>query len=140
MNIIEHLVSPYCSPIVIVPKKDCTNRFCIDFRLLSKQTVFDSEPMPDANEMFSKFASHRYFSKIYLSKGYCQVKLTDASRLRTGKGLFQFRVMPFGLVTAPVTFSRLMRKVLHGMSNVNNFIDNILIYTETLEHYFSILE
>ena len=72
------------------------------------------------------------------------MKLTDASRpktaFRTGKGLFQFRVMSFGLVTAPATFSRLMRKVLHGMSNVDNFIDDILVYTETLEHHFSILE
>ena len=76
MNIIEHSDSPYCSPIVIVPKKHCTNRFCIDFRLLSNQTVFDSEPMPDANEMFSKLAGHRYFSKIDLSKGYWQVKPT----------------------------------------------------------------
>nr|XP_022307941.1 uncharacterized protein LOC111113940 [Crassostrea virginica] len=144
MNIIEHSDSPYCSPVVIVPKKDGTNRFCIDFRLLSNQTVFDSEPMPDANEMFSKLAGHRCFSKIDLSKGYWQVKLTDTSRpktaFRTGKGLFQFMVMPFGLVTAPVTFSRLMRKVLHGMSNVDNFIDDILVYTETLEHHFSILE
>ena len=114
MKIIEHSDSPYCSPIVIVPKKHCTNRFCIDFRLLSNQTVFDSEPMPDANEMFSKFASHRYFSKIDLSKGYCQVKLTDASR--TGKGLFQFRVMPFGLVTAPDTFSMLKLKTIHKCS------------------------
>ena len=48
--------------------------------------------------------------------------------------------MPFGLVTAPATFSRLMRKVWHGMSNVDNFIDDILVYTETLEHHFFILE
>ena len=40
--------------------------------------------------------------------------------------------MPFGLVTAPATFSRLMRKVLHGMPNVDNFIDDILVFTETL--------
>ena len=33
-----------------------------------------------------------------------------------------------------------MRKVLHGMSNVDNFIDDILVYTETLEHHFSILK
>ena len=33
-----------------------------------------------------------------------------------------------------------MRKVLHGMSNVDNFIDDILVYTKTLEHHFSILK
>ncbi|XP_065939358.1 uncharacterized protein [Magallana gigas] len=143
MNIIESS-DLYCSPVVIVPKKDGTNRFCIDFRLLNNQTIFDSEPMPDADEMFSKLAGHTFFSKIDLSKGYWQVKLTDDSKpktaFRTGKGLFQFRVMPFGLVTAPATFSRLMRKVLHGMENVDNFIDDILVYTKSLDHHFVVLD
>lgn len=128
MNIIE-------SSVVIVPKKDGTNRFCIDFRLLNNQTIFDSEPMPDADEMFSKLAGHKFFSKIDLSIGYWQVKLTDDSKpkiaFRTGKGLFQFRIITFGLVKAPATFSRLMRKVLHGMENVDNFIDDIWVYTKS---------
>lgn len=53
LEIIEPSKSPFCSPIVIVPKKDGTNRFCIDFRLLNRQTIFDSEPIPDADEMYS---------------------------------------------------------------------------------------
>lgn len=47
--------------------------------------------------------------------------------------------MPFGLVTAPATFSRLMRKVLHEMENVDNFIDDILVYTKSLDHHFVVL-
>lgn len=53
LEIIEPSKSPFCSPIVIVPKKDGTNWFCIDFRLLNRQTIFDSEPIPDADEMYS---------------------------------------------------------------------------------------
>lgn len=72
------------------------------------------------------------------------MKLTDASKpktaFRTGKGLFQVRVMPFDLVTAPATISRLMRRVLHDMTNIDNFIDDIVVYTKSLEHHFSILE
>lgn len=49
--------------------------------------------------------------------------------------------MPFGLVTAPATFCRLMRLVLQDLSNVENFIDDILIYSMTFEdHVVSLTE
>ena len=40
LDIVEPSESPYCSPVLIVKKKDNTNRFCIDFRTLNKITVF----------------------------------------------------------------------------------------------------
>lgn len=144
LEIIEPFESPFCSPIVIVPKKDGTNRFCIDFRLLNRQTIFDSEQIPDADEMYAKFAGQKYFSKIDLSKGYWQIKLTESSKpktaFRTSKGLFQFMVMPFGLVTSPATFSRLMRKVLFEIKNVDNFIDDIIIFLQTFQQHIERLE
>lgn len=48
--------------------------------------------------------------------------------------------MPFGLVTAPATFSRLMPKVLFEMENVDNFIDDIIIFTQTFEQHLERLE
>ncbi|KAK3085949.1 hypothetical protein FSP39_011202 [Pinctada imbricata] len=144
LDIIEPSISSYSSPIVIVKKKDGTNRFCIDFRALNSQTVFDAEPMPDADEIFSKLATHKVFSKLDLTKGYWQVPLIENSKrltaFQTPKGLFQFRVMPFGLVTASATFSRLMRIVLQGLQNVDNFIDDILIYTPTFEEHLEVLK
>lgn len=54
LGIVELSVSPYCSPVLIVKKKDNTNRFCIGFRTLNKVTVFDAEPMPNMEEIFTK--------------------------------------------------------------------------------------
>ena len=48
MGVIEPSKSPYNSPIVIVEKKDNTNRFCIDFRRINAATKFDSEPMANS--------------------------------------------------------------------------------------------
>ena len=70
LNIIEHSTNPLTSPIVIVKKKDGSNRFCIYFRTLNSQTVFDAEPMPIADVIFCKLATHKFFSKLDLSKGY----------------------------------------------------------------------
>lgn len=66
----------------------------------------------DINPELSPEDRQKVFSRIDLSKGYWQVPLTTSSKpktaFQTSRGLFQFRVMPFGLVTAPATFSRLM--------------------------------
>ena len=70
LGVIERSESPYCSPVIIVKKKDNTNRFCIDFRVLNKITVFDAEPMPSMEQIFAKLAGYKFISKLDLSKGY----------------------------------------------------------------------
>ena len=133
MGVIEKSESPYSSPIVIVKKSDGSNRFCIDFRQLNRITVFDAEPLPSVDELFAGLSGSRFFSKIDLSKGYWQIALSDDAKektaFRTSSGLYHFRVMPFGLVNAPATFSRVMRTLLRGMSNVTNYLDDILVHT-----------
>ncbi|KAL8565429.1 hypothetical protein ACOMHN_049406 [Nucella lapillus] len=115
VEVIEPSSSPYASPFVLVSKKDGSARFCIDFRQLNKITVLDAEPIPDIEEIFTKLDGFNYFTKIDLAKGYWQVPVMPSDRpktaFRTYKGLFQFTRMPFGLVTAPSTFARLMRKL-----------------------------
>ena len=53
-------------------------------------------------------------------------------------GLFQFTKMPFGLVTVPATFCRLMREFLYNISNVDNFIDDILIFTYNFDQHICV--
>ena len=95
MDIIEPSKSPYIFPIVLVKKSDQTIRFCIDFRNLNKLTVFDAEPIPNPDEIFSKLANCKYFSKIDLRKGYWQIKLTEESKEKTAlvhqTGFFSLR-------------------------------------------------
>ena len=133
VGIIERSNSPYMSPVVLVKKPDQTFRFCIDFRNLYKLTVFDAEPIPIPEEIFSKLSNCKYFTKIDLSKEYWQIKLSENSRDKTAfstpEGLFQFRKLPFGLVTAPANFSRMMRLLLKGLIDIDNFIDDILEHT-----------
>ncbi|KAK3084178.1 hypothetical protein FSP39_009620 [Pinctada imbricata] len=143
MDVIEQSTSDYASPVVLARKPDGSVRFCIDFRGLNKVYKFDAEPMPNTDELFGIISKSKYFSKIDLSKGFWQIELEKDSRpytaFVTSEGLYQFKVMPFGLLTSPATFSRMMRKLLAGMPNVVNFIDDILVHTETLEEHLSTL-
>ncbi|XP_063971781.1 uncharacterized protein LOC135159725 [Lytechinus pictus] len=143
MGVIEASESPIASPIVLVKKPDGTNRFCVDFRKLNKVTLFDAEPIPDQDELFTKVAHAKYFTKIDLSKGYWQMPMSPESKpltaFLTPNGLFQFTVMPFGLVNAPASFSRMMRRLLNGLDGAVNYIDDILIYSTTWEQHVATL-
>ncbi|XP_053400680.1 uncharacterized protein LOC128557380 [Mercenaria mercenaria] len=99
-GIIEPATSAYSSPIVMVKKKDNTNRFCIDFRRLNSITKFDTEPMGNDEDIRSKLHGDKFFTKLNLSKGYWQIPVEKQSRhltaFTTSEGSFQFRKMPFG--------------------------------------------
>jgi hypothetical protein len=144
MGVIVATDSPYSAPIVIVKKKDGTNRFCIDYRCLNKVTLFDPEPIPCLEGIFTRLAGKEYYSKFDLTKGYWQVPLSETASLMSAftvpdLGHFRFTVMPFGLVNAPATFTRLMRIVLKGKEDADNFIDDtILGHTHWEDHLESI--
>ena len=43
--------------------------------------------------------------------------------------------MPFGLVNAPATFNRLMRKLLHGSEFLDNYVDDVLTHTPDWQNH-----
>ena len=83
------------------------------------------------------------FTKMDLSKGYWQVGLTERSKLLTAfetpRILFQFRTMPFGLVSSRATFYRLMRIILSNLPKVDSFVDDMWIFTETWKNHMTSL-
>ena len=66
LGVIEPSISPYSLPIVLVPKKDGSVRFCIDFRKLNKVTEFDAEPMSNMEEVINRMPGHRFYSQMDL--------------------------------------------------------------------------
>jgi len=129
-EIIEPSTASYASPIVVVKKPDGSNRICFDFRKLNKITVFDPDPMPQMSDIFAELSGSLYYSKFDFCNGYWQVPMVeedkDLTTFITHRGLYRFKVMPFGLVNAPATFSRIMRKLLDGLRDLHNYLDDVL--------------
>ncbi|XP_073721145.1 uncharacterized protein [Misgurnus anguillicaudatus] len=145
MRIIEPSNSEWCNPVVLVPKKDNSLRFCIDFRYLNSVSKFDSYPLPRIEDLTEKLGKATFISTIDLSKGYWQVPLDPDSReftaFRTPKGLMHFRVLPFGLHGAPATFQRLMDSVLNGVGEfAAAYLDDVVIFSTSWEDHLQHLK
>lgn len=138
-GIIEPSCSAWCSPIVLVTKKDGSTRFCVDYRKLNEVTRKDSYPLPRIEDAIDSLGGSQWFSSLDLKSGYWQVKLSEEAKSKTafstGAGLWQFKVMPFGLCNAPATFERLMEQVLSGLPSTVAllYLDDILVPGKTFE-------
>ena len=141
LDVIEESNSSYAAPIVLVKKKDGTIRTCVDYRKLNSVTKMVAEVIPDQEEMMSKLHNGKYFSKLDLTKGYWQIPLDDKSKaltaFRVPSGLYQFKYMPFGLATAPLTFNKIVRKLFKGMKQVITYFDDICIFSNNWEEHIN---
>ena len=139
---IEPSTSAYCSPIVLVKKKNNTWRMCIDFRRINEHSIRDAYPMPQINSILSRLQEAQYVSAIDLKNGYWQVPINVESRQYTafvvpGRGLYQWRVMPFGLHSAPATFQRLLDQVVTCECDAFSvaYLDDIIIFSKDFESH-----
>ena len=143
---IEHSVSAWSAPTVLVTKKDGTTRFCVDYRRLNDKTRKDAFPLPRIDDSLNSLSGQSWFSTLDLASGYWQVRLSEDAKPKTAfathSGLFQFAVMPFGLCNAPATFERLMSQVMRGLhwKRCLVYIDDILVFGHDFESALQSLE
>ena len=127
-------------------KKDGTTRFCIDYRRLNQVTKVDAYPLPHIEDSLNTLGGARFFCSLDLASGYWQVEMDAEDREKTAfvtqGGLYEFRVMPFGLVNTPATFERLMERVLQGIawSEYLVYLDDILVFGPDFETTLARLE
>ncbi|XP_037870373.1 uncharacterized protein LOC119629252 [Bombyx mori] len=141
-GIIEPSISPWSSPIWVVPKKlDASGqqkwRIVIDYRKLNDITIGDTYPIPQITEILDQLGKSTYFSTLDLASGFHQILVNQPEKtaFSVPQGHFQFARMSFGLKNAPSTFQRLMNTALSGLQGLRCFVylDDIVCYSSDLK-------
>ena len=149
-DIIEESQSNWSSPCILVPKHDGGFRFCTDFRKVNDKTKSDSFPIPRIADCIDQIGNAKFVSTFDMLKGYWQVPLTQRAReisaFVTPSGLYQYKVMPFGMKNAPATFQRMVNKLVRDIDGCEGYIDDVVIFSDNwsdhirqIERFFQIM-
>ena len=107
-GVIESASTEWASPVVLVPKKDGSLRFCVDYRRPSAKTGADSYPLPRMDDYIDLLGDAAVFTTLDCNSGYWQIPVAqedrDKTTFTTHMGTFCHLRMLFGLKGAPATF------------------------------------
>ena len=156
-GIIVKSVSPWASPIVIVPKKTAPGEpprrcMCVDYRMLNQllpkvdkvhskaKGVLTLVPLPKIDEIYAKLEGSTIYSTFDMRSGYYHLELSPESQPKSAfviggpiGGKWEFKRCPFGLTQAPAYFQMLVNKVLEDLEFAFVYLDDILIYSKNME-------
>ena len=113
---------------------------CVDYRKLNKVTINDPYPLPYIEDLIANIGSSKFITTLDLMKGYYQVPVNPQHREKTAfvtpYGKYEFLMMPFGLISAPSTFQRLMGGLLNGLHDFTvAYLDDIIIHSDIWENH-----
>ena len=160
-GIIERSISPWASPVVIVPKKSAPGeprrrRMCVGYRRINKlqpevtkadggKGCISLIPLPKIDELYAKLKGYKVFSSLDLRSGYYHISLKESVKPKSAfvlssLGKYQFNRVPFGLAQAPAYFQKLINDVLKGCNFAIGYLDDIIIYSRSEKEHLEHLE
>ena len=160
-GIIERSISPWASPIVIVPKKSTPSepprrRMCVDYRRINKlqpevtkadggKGCISLIPLPKIDELYTKLKGYTVFFSLDLRSGYYHISLKELAKPKSAfvlssLGKYQFNRVPFGLAQAPAYFQKLINDILKGCNFAMGYLDDIIIYSRSEKEHLEHLE
>lgn len=143
-NIIRESESPFASPVILVKKKDGSDRLCVDYRSLNKIIERDTYPLPLIEDQIDKLGKAKFYISIDMKNGFYQIPVSEDSckytAFSTPDGHYEFIKMPFGICNGPSVFQRAISKAVSHLDFLLVYMDDILIPFSTIEEGLKYLE
>ena len=153
-GVIVRSVSPWASPMVVVPKRTVPGeppkrRLCVDYRAINgllppvkkafskAKGILTLVPLPKIDEIYPRLQDSKIYSTFNMRSGYYHMVLSKKSRPKSAfvsaYGKWEFKRCSFGLAQAPAYFQRLVNEVLSGLTFAFRYLDDILVFSPDME-------
>jgi hypothetical protein len=119
--------------VMLVKKSNGKWRMCVDFTGLNKACPKESFPLPRINLSVDSMSGHELLSFMDAFSGYNQIYMEEANQEKTAfvtdRGLYYYKMMPFGLKNAGATYQRLVNRMFQSQigRNVEVYVDVMLV-------------
>lgn len=127
------------SPLVVVGKANGEPRVCLDLRRVNEAVMRERHPMPVVDELLARIGKGAIRSRLDIRDAFLQTELAPESRdvttFITSRGLFRFKRLPFGLVSAPEIFQKVMEEILAGCEGTVCYLDDIYVEGDDWEQH-----
>jgi hypothetical protein len=113
---------------------------CVDYRPLNEKTYRDGYPLPLIKSLLHQVIGSKVFSVIDLEAAFHLIPIMPGQEpltaFRTPKGVFEYRVMPFGIKNGPSIFQRFIERVLAPHSAYCKvYIDDVIIHSDDRQQH-----
>ena len=159
-GIICHSVSPWCSPVIVVDKKQIPGqlkefRLVVDYRALNSVTKLQRYQLPLISQILTSLKMSSCISVLDLMMAYHHIPIRESDKVKTafqapGLPKFEYNYVSFGLVNAPYAFQQLITTILFNLKtqkegkerkvNAFMYLDDIIIFSDLYEEHLEDLD